>query len=74
MPTDDYPPRVPELLFQLDRAICLLGERKKNALSARTCSELVDLLGACPSPPTAAAWKMKLKELRRDLALERLTP
>lgn len=74
MPIDDYPPNVPEQLFQLERAICLLGERTKNALSARTCSELVELLGECPSPPLAAAWKMKLKELRRDLVLERLTP
>lgn len=61
------PPTVPAELAKLDRAIMLLGQQAKGLLKEPQQRELAQLLGGgCPSPKTAAAWKIHLKKLRRE--------
>ena len=65
------PPKVPEQLPQLQRAVVLLGERCKYPLGAKLQRELTDLLGRYPDAETAAIWKTALKQLRRDEIFQR---
>lgn len=67
---NDYPPRVPQAMRELDRAIVLLGEAAKQRLSHKTAEELRRLIGATPDRDTAAAWKKHVKALRADLVAE----
>ncbi len=66
----DYPPRVPDTMPDLDRAIVLLGEAAKQRLGHKTAEELRRLIGATPDRDTGAAWKKHLKALRADLIAE----
>lgn len=60
------PPKTPESLAELERAIILLGSRAKGPLTRLRRRELVDLVGAYPSEAVAAEWKRILKPLRHD--------
>lgn len=60
------PPKTPENLADLERAIVLLGSRTKGPLTKQRRVELIDLVGAYPDPQAAAAWKVALKPLRDD--------
>ena len=67
------PPRVPENLQDLERAIMLLGGLSKGQkLKPASQAQLETLLGAIPSKVLAAEWKRELKALRKDLAANRL--
>lgn len=60
------PPKTPENLADLERAIVLLGARAKGPLTKPRRVELVDLVGAYPDAAAATSWKASLKPLRDD--------
>jgi hypothetical protein len=61
------PPKVPDTLEALTRAITLLGAFAKDTLRQSKREELLLLLGRCPpNSATATAWKAMLKKLRED--------
>ena len=62
----DLPPKVPETLAELDRAIQLLGQRSKHALKTKTELELADLIGWSPNQQQAQDWKKALKAFRDE--------
>jgi len=66
----ELPPRVPPELAELDALVCLLGNRTKNELSAKSRRRLIELCGAYPDANTAAAWKLALRQLRAEVAAE----
>ncbi len=55
------PPRIPESKAELERLLCLLGNRTKASLNRKAQEELVALVGIYPSPKEASAWKQYLK-------------
>lgn len=64
---DKIPPKVPEQLPQLDRAVMLLASLTKGNLKPRYRLELVQLVGREPkNAEQAAAWKAALKALRKE--------
>jgi hypothetical protein len=66
-PKLSLPPILPEKRQLVERAIMLLGSRAKGLeLSASTRKELQSIVGAYPSPTTAADWKRNLKSVRDD--------
>ena len=66
-----FPPKVPEELPALERAIMLLGERAKGNIKLKLRDELAHLLGHAPkSEEQAAAWKSELKRMRQELLSE----
>lgn len=56
------PPKLPQSSKDLERAICLLGNRVKAELSNKPQQELVALVGRYPNQEEAAAWKQNLKQ------------
>ena len=60
------PPKTPENLADLGRAIILLGSRAKGALTKPRRLELIKLVGTYPDAQAAAEWKASLKPLRHD--------
>jgi hypothetical protein len=60
------PPLIPEKLTDLERAINLLGNRFKSDLKMKSRQELEQLLGAYPTVPQSAIWKLFLKSLRKE--------
>lgn len=67
----DLPPRVPEELPELDRALQLLGALcQAGRLKEARRNELEDLLGGRVTQQLAAHWRKHLAEIRRDLAAE----
>lgn len=65
---EEFPPRVPEALAELDRAIMLLGSRQTQDLRPKARTELELLVGAYPSTRQATAWKRLLKVEREERA------
>ena len=69
-PTDwsfmSVPPKTPESLAELERAIILLGSRAKGPLTKPRRKELIGLVGAYPDAAVASVWKASLKPLRED--------
>ena len=66
-PEVDLPPKVPESLAELDRAVMLLGAiAKGDLLKKPRKDELKTLLGAMPKRETAARWKSELKRVRDE--------
>jgi hypothetical protein len=61
------PPRTPEAIVELDRAIMLLGNLMNSDLKQKRRQELVKLLGRYPSASEASVWKSALKGLREEL-------
>jgi hypothetical protein len=61
----NLPPRLPNTLEALQRAILLLGNRTKSQLKDKSRQELEDLIGAYPTSDQAALWKQTLKQLAR---------
>ena len=67
----DLPPKVPEELAELDRALQLLGAVcQAGRIKDKHRRELETLLGGPVSQQLAAHWKKHLKEIRHDLAEE----
>jgi len=70
-PLPELPPRVPEELPELDRALQLLGAFcRAGRIKDKHRTELETLIGCWPSQQLASHWKTHLKEIRRDLAAE----
>ena len=66
-----YPPRVPESKTELERVICLLGNRTKAELNKKAHEELVALLGTYPTLKEAVVWKIYVKGvLKQKLQVE----
>ncbi len=61
----ELPPKVPQALDTLDRAIMLLGSRVKSPLRQKARHELLELIGAYPGANQAAIWKKSLKHVRK---------
>lgn len=55
------PPRLPQNDGELERAIMLLGERKRTELNTRARDELLRLLGVYPTMKEASFWKRVLR-------------
>jgi sRNA-binding protein len=66
----DLPPRVPEELPELDRALQLLRAVCAGKLKDKLRIELEGLVGGSVTQQLAAHWKTHLGEIRRDLAEE----
>ncbi len=67
----ELPPKVPEELADLDRALQLLGAVcQAGKIKDKHRIELETLLGCRVTQQLAAHWKTHLKEIRRDLAEE----
>ncbi|NES69400.1 MAG: hypothetical protein F6K24_31325, partial [Okeania sp. SIO2D1] len=63
MAKSTLPPKIPGQAETLQRAISLLGHLTKvGELRESRRNELIELIGACPSPKVAADWKQVLKE------------
>ena len=60
------PPKIPQSLADLDRAIMMLGNRTKSEFGPKPRRELEELLGAYPSQGEASAWKHALKSVRKE--------
>jgi hypothetical protein len=61
------PPLVPRESEDLQRAICLLGNRTKGELGAKPRAELTDLVGKYPNTvEEAAEWKAALRQVAKD--------
>lgn len=65
---NDFPPKVPSHSDDLNRAICLLGNRVMSDLKDKAKKELNLLIGVYPTPEQAIAWKQSLT--RQFKALE----
>jgi hypothetical protein len=71
-PLPDLPPKVPEELAELDRALQLLGAVcQAGTIKKKHHAELDALLGCKVTQQLASHWKTRLKEIRRDVAAER---
>jgi lipase chaperone LimK len=66
----DLPPRVPEELPELDRALQLLRAVCAGKLKDKLRIELEGLVGGHVTQQLAAHWKTHLAEIRRDMAEE----
>ena len=67
----DLPPRVPEELPELDRALVLLNAlRQAGKLKDKPRIELESLVGGRVTQQLAKRWGTQLAEIRRDLAEE----
>ena len=66
----DSPPRLPQHLEDLDRAIMLLGALSKgDQLREQKLEELEEALGRIPrNQAQAQTWKSALKQWRREIA------
>lgn len=64
---DELPPRIPEELKDLERAVLLLGNRWRTDLNPKARKELEALVGRYPSKEQAAAWKTALRGLREEM-------
>ncbi len=61
------PPLVPRESEELQRAICLLGNRTKGELGTKPRAELTDLIGSYPKTvEEAAEWKAALRQVAKD--------
>jgi hypothetical protein len=68
----EEPPNTPTYRDQIQRAIVLLGNRSNGLnFGAKARAELVALVGGYPSPPTAARWKLALKQVVDDPIFDR---
>lgn len=63
------PPKIPEPLPELERAIMLLGSQAKVGLGPKAQLELAQLLGAEPSKKQAVIWKTALSQPRKERLL-----
>jgi hypothetical protein len=59
------PPQIPQSSKDMERAICLLGNRVKAELSSKPKQELMALIGRYPNREEAADWKQSLKQLSK---------
>jgi hypothetical protein len=64
------PPRLPENSRELERAIMLLGERKKTELDTQARNELLHLLGVYPTVREASFWKRVLRRACQEMGLQ----
>ncbi len=65
-----FPPKIPDNARELERAICLLGNRTKSDLGTKSRLELRILLGAYPTAEEAASWKQTLKAISKGKKLD----
>jgi hypothetical protein len=67
----NLPPRVPNDPEDINRAVCLLGNRIASDLKEKSKNELIFLLGVYPNPEQAKLWKHALKKmLKNDMTLD----
>ena len=59
------PPKIPQDLTELTRAITLLGNRTKSALTNKSQQELIQLIDYYPDQQEAALWKRELAQMRK---------
>jgi hypothetical protein len=70
----EFPPRMPVHYDDLNRAICLLGNRITSDLGNKAQKELVNLIGVYPDLEQASRWKQSLtKKLRESADLAPVT-
>lgn len=60
------PPKIPQELAGLERAMTLMGNRRNGDLQPQTRQELEVLIGAYPSVEEAFAWKQEFRRLRKE--------
>ncbi|HIK26630.1 MAG: hypothetical protein N3E45_09365 [Oscillatoriaceae bacterium SKW80] len=65
-----FPPKIPDNPRELERAICLLGNRTKNELGTKSRLELKNLIGIYPTAEEAASWKQTLKAISKGKKLD----
>lgn len=63
--TQLYPPHVPGAQTDLERAICLLGNRIRSNLGNKAHQKLVALVGAYPNTEEATLWKQYLRQVAK---------
>jgi hypothetical protein len=66
----ESPPRIPEDINAIDRALGLLGRLANGTLTEAGRMELEDLLGGCPGRDRVVQWQYHVTAFRA----ERLTP
>lgn len=66
IPGPSLPLKIPSNTSDLQRLICLLGNRTKSELTGKSKQELIDLSGTYPTVEQAALWKSSLKQLLKD--------
>lgn len=64
MKQEVIPPKIPQELKELERAITLLGNRTKAELRGKPRQELENLVGRYPNVETAMEWKRFLRTTR----------
>lgn len=62
------PPRLPQNDEELNKAITLLGNRKRVELNTRARHELERLIGVYPTAKQASAWKRVLRRVYQESA------
>jgi hypothetical protein len=65
--TNNQPPKIPNKLTSLKRAIELLGNRTSTSLRQKTQNELINLVGVYPSPEQAKVWRQILEKKVKQL-------
>ncbi len=66
IPGPSVPLKLPSASEDLQRLICLLGNRTKGELKAKARQEIESLIGIYPTAEQAALWKHNLKQLLKD--------
>ncbi len=63
-------PNVPESASDLNRAVHLLNLRMQSILGKEEQAEIKDLVGLCPTPAQAIAWKQAFKRKIAHLVVQ----
>lgn len=63
---------IPRSLPELERAVCLLGNRTKAELKQKSQQELTELVGFYPTIEQATAWKQMLNRIAKDMRADQM--
>jgi hypothetical protein len=66
LPPEALPAKMPTTVDELNRAICLLGNRVASDLKGKTKSELISIIGVYPTVEQASYWKQAFKKLLKE--------
>lgn len=61
-----FPPKLPPDTEDINRAVCLLGNRIASDLKDKAKIELISLIGVYPSQEQAKYWKQALKRILKE--------
>ena len=64
---DSLPPTIPSNPDDLQKAICLLGNRTRSELGQKPKKQLIELIGVYPDAITATLWKQTLRQKAKEL-------